>query len=308
MKQLTEAEEFLLSEIRQGKQNAWSQLVERYQGRLAAFARSKSGDPNEAEDLVQDTFVSFLRGLPGFRGEASLETFLFSILRRKIIDLYRGKRMNVCLLQDGGGEAGDEGSGADSLAGDDPTASWYVRRDEDHRLKQTALANALDHLIDAYRRSLNFRDLQIIEMLFYCQLRNKDIAQVAGVGVNHVAVIKHRCLKEIRDNVFRELPRETDLADLITGNEGPIPHSADAMLAQVWQEHRLSCPKRSTLGAWLLGTLEPAWTDYIAFHLERLGCRFCRANLEDLKLQTACDVNGRLRDRILESTIGFLKG
>lgn len=305
MKQLTQAEEFLLGEIRRGKPTAWSQLVDRYQGRLLAFARSKSGGAADAEDLVQDTFVSFLRGLPTFRGEASLETFLFSILRRKIIDLYRGKRMSVCLLQDGS-DPGEEGAAADTLAGDDPTASWYARRDEDRHAKQEALTRALGELIDGYKQSLNFRDLQIVEMLFYCQLRNKDIARLAGVGVNHVAVIKHRCLNEIRDHVLRELPGQSDLADLFTGEEGPMPDSADNMVAEIWQEQRLSCLKRSTLGAWLLGTLEPAWADYIVFHLDRLGCRFCRANLEDLKLQTACDSQARLRDRIMQSTVGFL--
>nr|HPZ98903.1 RNA polymerase subunit sigma [Phycisphaerae bacterium] len=59
--------------------------------------------------------------------------------------------------------------------------------------------------------------------------------------------------------------------------------------------------------AWMLGTLEPAWTDYVRFHVERLGCRFCRANLDDLEQQTATEPAQTFRDRILQSTIGFLK-
>ncbi len=308
MGSLTEAEQYLLDEIRRGGQNAWSQLVERYQGRLLAFARGKSRGSADAEDLVQDTFVSFLRALSSFRGQASLETYLFSILRRKIIDLYRGKRMGVCLLQDG--LPADESSGtsaADDIAAPDPTASWYVRREEDHGLKRSALSAALDQLIRTFKQSLNFRDLQIVELLFYCQARNKDIARIAGVSVNHVAVIKHRCLNAIREAVLGELPQQADAADLFTGADGPMPASADSMIASIWQEQRLSCPKRSTLGAFLLGTLEPAWSDYISFHLDQLGCRFCRANLEDLRLQTASESGGQLRERIMESTVGFLK-
>jgi RNA polymerase sigma factor (sigma-70 family) len=309
MSQLTEAEQYLLEQIRCAKQDAWSQLVERYQGRLVAFARSKTRDAVEAEDLVQDTMVSFLRSLASFRGQASLETYLFSILRRKIIDLYRGRRMNMCLLQDGlsDDESGDTSSAANEIAGSDPTASWYVRREEDHELKRSALASAMAELIDGYKASLNFRDLQIVEMLFYCQLRNKDISEFSGVSVNHVAVIKHRCLTEIRQHVLARLSRQADVADLFTGAEGPIPETADSMLAEIWQEQRLSCPKRSTLGAYLLGTLEPAWSEYIRFHLDRLGCRFCRANLEDLTQQTTTEPVQRFRDRILESTVGFLK-
>lgn len=310
MSQLTQAEQYLLEQIRQRKQDAWTQLVERYQGRLVAFARSKTRDAVEAEDLVQDTFVSFLRSLSSFRGQASMETYLFSILRRKIIDLYRGRRVSMCLLQDGlaGGDEGEESTAINEIAGDDPTASWYVRRDEDRELKHAALTSALTALIDGYKESLNFRDLQIVEMLFYCQLRNKDIAEIAGVSVNHVAVIKHRCLGEIRERVTSRIPHQVDVADLFTGRDGPIPEAADAMIVEIWREQRPSCPKRSTLGAHLLGTLESAWSDYIRFHLERLGCRLCMANLEDLKQQTATETVQRFRDRILESTVGFLKG
>jgi hypothetical protein len=41
--------------------------------------------------------------------------------------------------------------------------------------------------------------------------------------------------------------------------------------------------------------------------LDRLGCRFCLANLDDLKHQTAHDDTRTLRHRILESTVGFFK-
>lgn len=309
MTQLNQAEQYLLEQIHDGKQDAWSQLVDRYQGRLLAFARSKTRDAVGAEDLVQDTFVSFLRSLANFRGQASLETYLFSILRRKIIDLYRGRRMNVCLLQDGmpGDDENETASAMRAIPADDPTASWYARRGEDHELKRAALASALADLIDGYKQTLNFRDLEIVEMLFYCQLRNKDISRTTGVTVNHVAVIKHRCLNEIRRHILERLPRQTDIADLFTGAVGPIPDAADAMIAEIWQDQRLSCPKRSTLGAFLLGTLEPAWADYVKFHLERLGCRFCRANFEDLERQTATEPVQTFRDRIMQSTVGFLK-
>jgi hypothetical protein len=78
---------------------------------------------------------------------------------------------------------------------------------------------------------------------------------------------------------------------------------ADEILSQVWQAHRLSCPKRSTIGKYLLGTLEPAWQEYVAFHLDRLGCAFCRANLADLQAQTRDDAPRQLHDRILQSTV-----
>src|SRR3954451_3485828 len=100
MAELTEADRYLLQRIAQGDSEGWRQLVERYQGRLLAFARGRLSRKEEAEDLVQDTFIAFLEGIKNFRENASVETFLFTILRRKLIDFFRGKQMRTCFLQD----------------------------------------------------------------------------------------------------------------------------------------------------------------------------------------------------------------
>jgi RNA polymerase sigma factor (sigma-70 family) len=293
MAQSSEADQYLLDHIRQGSGDAWSQLVARYEGRLLAFARSKVRQVSDAEDLVQDTFVSFLRSVSAFRGQASIETYLFSILRRKILDVFRGSK-RVCLLQDACGPGTEEDAPV-QLAAPDATASFYARREEDREGQRAALSAALSDVIANYKTSKAFQDLQIIEMLFYCQLRNKHIAEMSGVRENYVAVLKHRCLQQIRERVQEQL-RCRDL-----------PEPPDSLLSEIWQDERLSCPKRSTLGAQLLGTLEPDWQAYVEFHVTRLGCHFCAANLQDLQQQTSHGVPQKLRERIMHSTVGFFR-
>src|SRR5437762_9988194 len=128
MAELTQADRYLLDQIVRGDADGWSQLVARYQGRLLAFARGRLSRKEEAEDLVQDTFIAFLEGIKRFRENASVETFLFTILRHKIIDFFRGKQMRTCFLQevmDGAGAAASSDDRAmqmeDSSA---PTASF----------------------------------------------------------------------------------------------------------------------------------------------------------------------------------------
>lgn len=72
------------------------------------------------------------------------------------------------------------------------------------------------------------------------------------------------------------------------------------------QQQRLSCPKRSTIGAYLLDTLDKDWRCYVEFHLKKLECHYCLANLEDLKRKTAENKTSHLNARIMQSTIGFL--
>jgi hypothetical protein len=85
--------------------------------------------------------------------------------------------------------------------------------------------------------------------------------------------------------------------------EAEIP---DSLLTDLWEYYRFSCPKRNTIGAYMLGTLEPDWHKYVEFHLKVLGCRFCQANLDDLQSQSQETQQEAFQARIMESTIGFL--
>ncbi len=59
---------------------------------LFAFAFRAVRQREEAEDLVQDTWISALRTVPSFEGRSSLRTWLVSILRRRIADRFRRAR------------------------------------------------------------------------------------------------------------------------------------------------------------------------------------------------------------------------
>jgi hypothetical protein len=61
------------------------------------------------------------------------------------------------------------------------------------------------------------------------------------------------------------------------------------------------------VGRFLLGTLERPWQSYVDFHLNQLGCQFCRANLEDLKKQTEDESAKVFQSRLMQSTIGFFR-
>ena len=304
MPEISEADRYVIQQIRAGNPDGWSQLVGRYQGRLLAFARGRMNRKAEAEDIVQETFITFLQNLAKFRDEYSLETYLFTILRRKVIDFFRGRQTRSCFLTDVlHGESSSDVSPS-QLPGVEMTASWYARRDESGEKTRIILAAALGELLDRLKKSENFRDLMIVEMLFYAQLRNKDVAKIAGIDEKHVALIKHRCLKEVREHVVSRLGAEAGGG--IQSTSWETSDSAGSMLTEVWESQRLTCPKRSTIGRYILGTLEKPWHEYVDFHLNKLGCHFCRANLEDLQRQTK-DEPKVMQDRVMQSTIGFFR-
>ena len=317
MAELTEADKYLLDRIGQGDGDAWAQLVDRYHGRLRAFALGRLGPGRgaDADDLVQETFAAFLQSFRSFRRDASLETYLFTILRRRLIDLFRGRGtggLRPCSINDltgpaGGGSSRNRddsaaGGGNPQLPGHEPAASWYARRDEQAERLSAALGEAFYALVARLKDAQNLRDLRIVEMLFYAQLRNKDVARLAGLDEKQVALLKHRWLKEVRARVSATLG--ADPPDDTHFNADALD-PADSLLTRAWERRRPTCPKRSTLGQYLLGTLEPEWRQYVDFHARQLGCRFCQANLDDLQRQEAREPRA-LRERIFQSTVGFL--
>jgi RNA polymerase sigma factor (sigma-70 family) len=296
---ISEADQYLLDKIRRGNTDAWSEFVDRYRGRLMSFARARGLQSADAEDALQETFVAFIKGLQDYREQCGLETYLFVLLRRKIIDIHRDRKAShVCLIQDTYETAGDSKSSdpfAD-VADRGQTASWYARADEKYQFQRLALTDALSELVDSLKNSLNFRDLQIAELLFYCHLSNKNVAKITGLKEPAIALFKHRSLKQIRERVgTSRIPA------------GPSSEDFESLLTDIWEVGRFSCPKRSTIGAYVLGTLDNQWRQYVDFHVNTLGCRFCRANLDDLQTQNAKNQSTRLRARIMESTAGFLQ-
>ncbi|MCG8584474.1 MAG: hypothetical protein MI757_07175 [Pirellulales bacterium] len=80
-------------------------------------------------------------------------------------------------------------------------------------------------------------------------------------------------------------------------------------LATIWRRHRVSCPTRQELANYLLGVLPPEQHDYVTFHVETIGCRFCHANLEDLRQresEASTEVTQR-RQKYFESSAGHLR-
>ncbi len=78
MVDLPEAE--LIARCRQGDQQAFRELVDQYKDLVFALVSRSTADRSRVEDLAQEVFLKIHRGLPYFRGEAKLTTWIFRIV------------------------------------------------------------------------------------------------------------------------------------------------------------------------------------------------------------------------------------
>jgi len=71
---------------REGDPDAFRALFEAYKDKVYSIALRYSGDPAAAMDIAQDTFVKLYSSIGEFRGEASLETWLYRVVVNRCLD------------------------------------------------------------------------------------------------------------------------------------------------------------------------------------------------------------------------------
>ena len=78
--------------VQQGDRDAFRELYERYRDRVYNIIFYSIGDELRAEDVLQIVFVKIYRGLPSFRFEASLATWIYRIALNESLNQQRGRR------------------------------------------------------------------------------------------------------------------------------------------------------------------------------------------------------------------------
>jgi len=157
--------------------NSWEELYENYSGAVFAYLHRLSGDRHLAEDLASETFTRAMLALDGFRGEASLKTWLLRIARNLYIR--RTKRESRLASLEELTERGVAVANGHS----DPEAA--VIRDEEG----LALRRAL--------RSLSEADRSILLLAAQENLRCREIADVFGISLTAVKVRLFRARRRL---------------------------------------------------------------------------------------------------------------
>jgi len=91
----TEISSAILDAACAGDRDAFTTLVERYDGRLRVLAFHLLGDPHLTDDALQDVYMKAFRALPDFAGRSALSTWLSRITYTTCVDHLRRRRLLV---------------------------------------------------------------------------------------------------------------------------------------------------------------------------------------------------------------------
>lgn len=261
-------------------EDEWARVERAYAGRLIAYIGRRVSDAEARDDIVQEVFLGAVRGIGSFDRKYSFEQYLFGICRNRTIDHLRKRRM-VGAGQ-GGSDDGDEAGGIDldSLALDDETPSRIVRRSDVQGRGRELLRDALRAWVQETWAAAEFNRLMVVEALFRGGWRNRDTWERFGLrDETAVAGVKFRALKKLREHVAKHDPDGEAVQALAQlAEDGEVPMD----VASVWSEDRVSCPARHWIARWISGTLAEGPREFVAFHVEEMGCEWCSANKDDL--------------------------
>lgn len=257
----------------------WLAVERQYCGRLISFVARRVRDVQAREDIVQDAFLGAVRGIDTFDPAYTFEQFLFGIAKNRMIDHLRRTKAVTLGAKDDGDEGGTT---VDDLATTEETPSGIVRQADLERAGTRMLQDLLRAWVDETWKENEFTRLMVIEALFAAGWRNRDTWQRFGLrDETSVAGIKFRALKRLRELALerdvqrRVLPYLTAAVD--TGEGLAID------VQRVWVDGRVSCPARHWIARRLAGSLPEGPALFLAFHIDELGCEYCRANQDDLE-------------------------
>ncbi|QDU62883.1 RNA polymerase sigma factor CarQ [Planctomycetes bacterium Pan216] len=186
---------WLVEKIREGSEEAWQELISLYESRLSSFIRARLADKTAADDVLQETFLGFLRSLPHYDSSRDLESYLFTIAAHKIRDqLRKAGRHPLALLGDLRATDSQDGfepegriRGASSIA-----ASAERMAGEEVRLR-----DALGSLLDRWRHRGDFKRIKCVELLFLAGWANKDVAGYLEMTEQQVANYKFQVIESL---------------------------------------------------------------------------------------------------------------
>jgi RNA polymerase sigma-70 factor, ECF subfamily len=186
----------LVGRAKKGELDAFEALANSYEQRVYSLALRMLRQEQDAEDVTQQTFLSAMENLNGFRGEASFSTWLLRIASHAALKVIRKRKgLDTTSLE----EATEEPDGYGTIPHPEYIADWrqspeeLVRKHEIQRLLEDALAK----LDEKHRLVFLLRDVEGLSV--------KEAAEALGLSEANTKVRLLRARLQLREELTRTL-------------------------------------------------------------------------------------------------------
>jgi RNA polymerase sigma-70 factor (ECF subfamily) len=187
----------LVSQAREGDTRAFGELVRRYEGKIFRLAQHVTQNREDAEDVLQETFMKAYEHLDQFKGDSKFYTWIVRIAVNQALMKLRRRKTDKSVSLD---EQID--TGEDTLVRE--IAAWG--EDPEERFSRSELGEILDTAIESleppYRSVFVLRDID--------ELSTEETAEALGLSVPAVKSRLLRARLQLREKLTRYFKRKGD--------------------------------------------------------------------------------------------------
>ncbi len=196
----------MVAAARAGQQEAYAEIVERHSGTIYNLALRMMGNPQEAEEVMQEAFISAFRALPRFEGRSQLGTWLYRITYNAALMRLRRRQAPTFSLD----EPWETGEGEQVPR---QFIDWTALPDDMLLNKElrSVLETALQTLSPSLRSVFVLRDIE--------GLSTAETAEVLELTETNVKVRLHRARLALREKLTAYFG---PVAQHMAGKEGAL--------------------------------------------------------------------------------------
>ena len=190
-------ETILVAQSREGDTAAFGELVRRYEGKIFRLAQHVTQNREDAEDVLQETFMKAYEHLDQFKGDSKFYTWIVRIAVNQALMKLRRKKTDRSVSIDENIDTGE-----DTVVRE--IAAWG--EDPEQQFSREELGEILDHAIESleplYRSVFVLRDIE--------ELSTEETADALGLSVPAVKSRLLRARLQLREKLTRFFKRKGD--------------------------------------------------------------------------------------------------
>jgi RNA polymerase sigma-70 factor, ECF subfamily len=193
----------LVSRAQSGDNEAFAELVGRYQNKIYRLARNITQSNEDAEDVLQETFLKAYSHLDGFQRNSKFYTWIVRIAVNEALMKLRKRRSDRTVPLDEPLDTGEESVAREIAVWDDNPEQRYSREE-----MQEILDEAVDSLKPDFRTVFVLRDIE--------ELSTEETAEALGISIPAVKSRLLRARLALREKLTRKFKRKGEdvFADL----------------------------------------------------------------------------------------------
>jgi len=179
----------IISRVLKGEQNAYAELVNRYQAYVFTLVLRMIKSREDAEEVAQDIFIKAYRSLADFRGESKFSTWLYTIANTTSITFLRKKKLDVHSL--------------------DNEKVFEVADSKDSGLRANLVEQkSRVNMVNQAIALLSPDDAEIITLFYKAEQNLEEISRILRLETNTVKVRLHRARTRLKEKMEKNFSEE----------------------------------------------------------------------------------------------------